>query len=247
MILKVDIDSSALYARMKDGARRFAFDVEQGLRETALLVQKDVRAHARTVMTIRKEDFFMREVAKVIFPSVRQGRAWTEVYVGQKSRLLLSEYEAGGPRLPFKGRRVAVPRTGSLARPTFQSSVPEEFTIQGLGIVRGAAAAKKKQGITRSRRARANVRFGAHRTIMGKIQYKGAHRTFMTDTGIFQRVGTCPDDIRMLYSLKDHVEVDPHAAHRLGFEAIGWAHRDTFADRLELATLKSIAKSGGLN
>lgn len=240
MIIKVQVDSSALYARMKDGQRRLAFDVEQGLRETALLFQKDIRARVRSIMTIRKPDFIDREIAKIIFPSVKQGRAWTEVYVDQKKRLLLAEFEAGGPRLPFKGRRVAVPLTGSPARPTFQESVPEEFTIQGLRLFRGAAAAKRAKGTTR--RKRTTVTFGAHRTIMGKVQFKGADRTFVTDSGIYQRVGTGRGDIRKLYSFKEHVELDAG----LGFEYMGWLHRDTFRDRLQSATLKSIAKSGGL-
>jgi len=242
MRIEMKIDSSALYARMQDGQRRFAFDVEQALRETGLAAQKAIRAHAGKVMTIRKPDFVMREVAKLIFPSVRLGRAWTEVYVGQKSRLLLSDFEAGGARPPFKGRRVAVPRTGSPARPTFESGVPEAFTIQGLQIVRGAAAAKKKKRSLRSRRVSATVRFGAHRTSTGKIQYKGAHRTFMTATGIFQRVGPGPDDIRKLYALKDRVELDA----RLGFVETAESIAPVFRERLELATLKSIAKSGGL-
>lgn len=245
--IKASIDSSALYARMADGQRRFAFDVEQGLRETALIFQKDVKAHVREVMTLRKPDFVLREAAKIIFPSVRQGRAWTEVYVGHKSRLLLSDFEAGGQRLPFKGRRVAIPRTGSPARPSFSQSVPAEFTIQGLQIVKGAAAAKKK-GRAKSRRVKTTIRFGAHVTSGGKLQYKGQHRTFLLTTtsrapegGIFQRIGPKRDDIRMIYSF--HANVQLRAMLR--FEMMAWAHRDTFAGRLELATLKSIAKSGG--
>jgi hypothetical protein len=91
---------------------------------------------------------------------------WTEVSINknvQGGELLLTMFEAGGEKLPDLGSEIAVPLTGTAARPTFAAS-------------NATALAYKKLGIEK------------HVTELGKIQYKGAKRTFVIPgVGIFQR------------------------------------------------------------
>jgi hypothetical protein len=91
---------------------------------------------------------------------------WTEVAINKNvagGELLLTMFEEGGEKLPDLGSEIAVPITGTAARPTFAQSNLTSLAYKKLAIEK-------------------------HITELGKIQYKGAKRTFVIPgVGIFQR------------------------------------------------------------
>lgn len=129
----VKVDTAPLILRLEKGQRRLAYVVANALNNTARDIQAAERAEVGADLTIRKQDFIRRQAAIIKpFASPRLGRAFVDISVGQKSRLLLSTFEQGGDRPPFKGQSVAVPITGEAARPSFGESVPTEMRFTKL-------------------------------------------------------------------------------------------------------------------
>ena len=104
--------------------------------------------------------------------------------MGQRARLLLGEFEAGGERKPFKGKSVAVPITGGPARPTFESPVLEALRFKALRFRRAPGS----RG--------------------GKKRYVGTLRTYIVpEVGVFQREG--PGQSKLVYSFEKDVRLKP--------------------------------------
>lgn len=211
MKINVDIDSAVLLKRLRNGEKRMAFAVVNALNNTAKKIQEAERQHARSTFHLRPTNppnLIEKNVAIIKpFASVGRGVPYVEISVGQKKRLLLSQFERGGVRTPARGKASAVPIIGGPARPSFDNPVPAPFTFKGLKIVkkRGGVGAKKGRG--RSTRESADVKISAVRSRAGAIQFKGEHRTFLLtrsksapEGGVFQRVGPKRDDIRLIYS-----------------------------------------------
>jgi len=215
-IVTISIDAAKPLALLRNGGKRMAFAVVNAVNNTAKEIQRGERSRVQSQFMLRKRDFVLREAAVIRaaaggsgFASVSQRRFEARISVGQKTRLLLSGFEAGDVRRPAKGKNVGVPVTGGPARPTFASSVSKPFTFAGLALRRVTPRGQQK------RKRRTQVTLDASFTRGGKVQWKGAHRTFLlTQTkqapkgGVFQRVGPGRDDIRMVYSFKPAMRLD---------------------------------------
>lgn len=161
--ISMRVDNTALFRRLGPKAdRALAYGVVNALNKTAKEVQQAERERVLSEFDVRQKAFISREAAKIErenFANVRKGQAWVEIGVGQKPRLLLSEFEKGGTRYPFVGEHVAMPVIGSPARRTRKAKVPKQFTFEQL-----------------------NFQKGRNRT------YTGANRTYLIpEVGVFQR------------------------------------------------------------
>jgi hypothetical protein len=238
--LVVEVKAAAVLGLLRDGQKRVAYAIATSLNATVKTIQAEERASARRRFRIRKDTFVMRQIAVISrgdFADARLGKFYARIHVGQKERLLLPEFEAGGTRKPFGGgRRVAVPRTGGAARPTFGEGVTPGLTVKGLRLIKVRAGQVSRTAKGRSKRERGSVIFRAHQTATGKLQIKGARRTFVLQStarapqgGIYQRVGPGRDDIRLIYSFVQ----DPKLKAMLGWLAIA-KHTAALRFRIEL-------------
>lgn len=166
MKINVNIDTSGLDLKAQRVRKRLAFATAQALNDTVLDMQVAERANLDRKFAVRKHAFFYRLIKIFTFASVGKDRAYAEIGIDNtKARVLLSEFEKGGVKKSEKGKNVAVPITGSPARPTFRRSVAPSLTFD-------------------------KMKLRLHQTHTGKRQWKGEKRTFLIpDVGIFQRVG----------------------------------------------------------
>lgn len=201
MKIDLSIDPKDLKTLAQMGEKKIAYGVINAINETAKQLQKTQRTELARRFKLRKKAFMLRMAAVIKpFASVKKGLPYAEIAVGQKPRLLLSEYERGFKRTPFtpRAKHVAVPITGGPARPTWAQSVPKELTFQRLRLKED----KKKGG----KRKATDVTF----TQTKRGQWKGRLRTFILKStkkaplgGVYQRVGSGPGDIRMVYSFSE--------------------------------------------
>ncbi len=169
-----EVDDSRLVLRLRNGSKRLAFAVANGINNTAKAIQKIERDRLSGRFTLRggSTQFLQRQAAIIRpFASATRNRAFAEISVGQRRRLLLPKYEERFRRTPFKGKQLAVPVLGSPTRRTKQSSVPEELTFQKLRL------RKQKRAPARRRRGDPNNR-----------PRQGLQRTYtVPGVGVFQR------------------------------------------------------------
>jgi len=135
LTIKAQFDSTALVRRLRHGEKRLAYAAVNAINRVAKRAQKEIRTHVESVFVIRKREFVLREAAKISpFASVKQARAFAEIAVGQKPRLLLSLFERGAKREPVTpgATFVAEPVVGGPARPDFGAPVPPEFRMSRL-------------------------------------------------------------------------------------------------------------------
>ena len=223
MDIQLTIDTTTLDKFVGLAPKKLAYACANAINATALRIQNDIRAHTAQTFTLRpKTREFMLRQAAILKPraSVRDGRPFAEISVGQKPGLLLPQFETGGPRRPLVGKHAAVPIIGA-ARPTWESSVAPELTFKRLGFIERPTkqdvgrfvTVLDKFGRKRKRRRKAAVwgkadtRFRLHITAAGQRQWKGQRRAFiLTSTvkaplgGVYQRIGPGRADIRMIYS-----------------------------------------------
>ena len=234
MNVSINVDDSALQAKLRDlSAKGIAYGTVNALNNIAKLIQKSEVEQVEKDFTIRTsatKTFITRQAAIIKpFASVGQGRPFVEIAVGQKSRLLLPVFEAGGVRAPFYGTKgvVAVPVTGTSARPSFTQPVPKTMFMRSLAIK-------------------------ARKTKAGKIQFKGKDRTFLLKStgkhpkgGIFQRVGTGRDDIRLIYSFKPNPKLKALLKFVKTAERVGnqWLQRE-FADQIQREVDRASRRAG---
>jgi len=190
----VEIRSAGVLLWLKKGEKKLAYAVANALNGTAKSIQQAQRERLARGFMLRKRDFMLRQVAVIRgegggsgFASVGAGRYAVRLQVGQKARLLLSEYESGGPRRAFKGKRVAIPVLGG-ARPTHAQSVPESLWVQRLALRRARRGSKSRGG---------------------KLPLQGLLGTYLVPgIGIFQRQDGQTRG-RMLYVFKESVRLSP--------------------------------------
>lgn len=245
MKIDLNMDAKALEQRMDLTAKNLAYASVNAVNKTALQVQAQAKANVQARFTLRKPDFVLRQAAIIKpFASVGQGRPYAEIEVGQKPRLLLADFEKGGQRAPFVGHYVAVPITGSPARPSFSAPVDPSLQITALGLQPSLNAAQRQQrksikgktaAETRSMRADFNRAHGA-----GQV-WKGRQRTYMIpNVGIFQRTGPKKGDTTMLYKFVPHPILKP----TLGFLAMAKAQGQAWlGDNLQHALIEELNRA----
>lgn len=176
MLVNVSIDTLGVIEQTEKAQKHLAYSVAQGINATARRIQDAQKKNLEDNFTLRANTkaFMLRQAAIIKpFASVKQGRLYAEVSVGQRSKLLLGGYESGAERKPFKGHMIAQPVVGGPARPTFQSKVPEAFTFKGMAL----KAQKGKQ------------------TLVGR---NGTYS--VRGIGVFQRTGRSRDDVKLVYA-----------------------------------------------
>lgn len=188
MKINAKVDVAALADKTDKAQKKLAFSVAEGLNETAKQIQKAQQESLEAHFTLRtKRQFMVRQVAVIKpFASVKQGRLFTDVAVGEKPKLLLAGYEEGIERKPFKGSVIAKPVTGGPARPNFNDPIQDafKFTKMGLKKVRPSKSAPAKAGPAETR-------------------YEGKNGTFtINGVGVFQRISSERGKaaIRMVYA-----------------------------------------------
>ena len=144
MTIDLKIETTQLILRLGNGERRLAYAVVNAINNTAKRIQVAERRRVEEEFTVRKHEFIRREAAVIKpFASVRQGRAFAEISVGQKPRLLLSAFERGAEREPF------TPVIGGPARPQFAGPVTPEFRMGKLRFDR-TKTGRRRVGVTRT-------------------------------------------------------------------------------------------------
>lgn len=185
MRLDVNIDAKYLQARMLKEQKRLAYNTVQALNNTAKVIQAEERKILALRVKVRKKDFIDRLI-KIAFASVGQGRPYAEVYIDNtKARLILSTLEDGGIKTPAKGKNVAVPITGSPARPSFDQSVPAALTFGSLGLKPELTSqGKTARGAARAAGSRFSIKANPK---TGNVIFQGRMGTYLIPgEGLFQ-------------------------------------------------------------
>lgn len=245
--MKIDLnfDAKALMARFQLTEKNIAYVAVNAVNKTALQVQEQQRKNVKSRFTLRKPDFVLRQAAIVKpFASVGQGRPYAEVAVGQRDRLLLSEFEHGGTRKPFVGRNVAVPLTGSAARPGFAAPVDGSMRMTALGFQPTLTGSQRQQqrSIKGSSRKETNaMRKDFARAVAGKQVWKGRQHTYLIPgLGVFQRTGPKKRDSRLVYKFKPNPQLRP----TLGFVAMAETDGQRWlADNLQAALIQELNRA----
>lgn len=254
--MKIDMkfDTANAEKRFELSAKQIAYASVNAINRTAKELQKEEQANARNRLHLRGgsgEQLILRSVAKIFqFASVNKGTPYAEIGIDTGKRLVLTGLELGGSKQPFIGSRVAVPLTGSAARPSMGASVPGNLHISNLGLQPPLTAAQRKQRQsikgtnakeTRSMRAQFTRAQGA-----GSV-WKGRDRTFMIDRGgdtkgIFQRTGPGKSDFRLIYKFVPHPALKP----MLGFRKLAITDGDPrLARNLEDEVRKAVIHNAG--
>jgi len=175
MQINVQFDTRALRTFTAKQQRRLAFNTAQALNETAKKIQTAERVNLDRKLEIRQAGFMYRLIKIVAFASARAARPFAEIAIDPtKRRVLLGKLEAGGMKESEKGRTVAVPLTGTPARPSFAQPVPQQLYLSKL----------------RFRRRR------------GAKQLVGQQRTYLVrGVGVFQRDAS--GESRLIYSFEN--------------------------------------------
>jgi hypothetical protein len=153
MRINLQIDCAQLVLRLQNGQHRLAYAGVNAINNTAKRVQEAERRRVEEEFTVRKKEFIRRQAAIIKpFASVRQARAFAEIAVGQKPRLLLPAFERGAERKPFTpaARSVAEPVVGGPARLRFSAQVTPELRVGKLRFDR-TKTGRRRAAVTRTR------------------------------------------------------------------------------------------------
>jgi hypothetical protein len=218
----VKIDPSRLIARTAREQKRLAYSVAQAINAATKDVQLSERANLDRKFQIRKAGFMYRLIKIQQFATVGKNIPYAVLGIDNtKDRVLLSVFEDGGDKRPVKGKNVAVPLTGSKARPVFPDPVPESMTFKRLNFKRVALTGPGTRLIESGGKHSKNLKRLARKQARRKYQiWAGQERTFILPHttkaphgGVFMRVGPKKDDIRMIYSFAPR----PRLKHVLKF------------------------------
>jgi hypothetical protein len=163
MLIKTNVDISGALALTDLILKKVPYATNNALTRTAKELIDVERNELKTEFQVRKQ-FILNRVK--IKQYSRPESLWTIVAIDknvQGGDLLLTMFEEGGEKTSGLGSEVAVPLTGSAARPSFAQNVRPSLLYKSLNMQKTA-------------------------TRLGKIQYKGDRRTFIIQgVGIFQR------------------------------------------------------------
>lgn len=219
MRIDLQIDSTQLILRLRNGQRRLAYAAVNAINNTAKRVQAAERRHVEEKFTVRKKDFILRQAAIIKpFASVKQGLAFAEIAVGRKPRLLLSAFERGAERKPLTSgaKLVAEPVIGGPARAEFEAQVPPELRMTRLRFDR-TKTGRRRAGVTKT-------------------------QTYLIPAvGIFQRFSA--KFTRAVYLFTSGKKIKP----RLQFEETAEKEADKwFHEEMEREVVNAIARSKGV-
>lgn len=214
MNITITIDTSLLTKNTDLTLKQLAYAGVNAVNNTVRLVQRQMQDSVKSKFTIRQGDFILRQAAIIKpFASVGQARPYAVIAVGQRDRLLLSEFEDGGVRQPFVGKNVAVPITGSPARPGFDAPVEGGLRMTALGMKPNLSESQRKQRLSikgGSRKETNELRKSFTRAAGAKQVWEGNQRTYMIPgLGVFQRTGPKKRDTVMLYKFKSGPQLRP--------------------------------------
>jgi hypothetical protein len=200
--IMLHVDNARLFDRIDKGPKRLVYAVANALNVTGRRIQEVEHEHVVTELKPRTgatSAFLQQQIAVIQrgdWANASRGKLRLTVHVGVKPRLLLSEYEAGGPRLPFVGKEAAVPVIGG-ARATIRAPIAHRFYFASMQLVRGAGGVNTKKVVWYGK--------GGIFEVVGPV---GA----LKHGGVFQRTGK--NKIKLLYAFEDWKPLQP----RLGFE-----------------------------
>jgi hypothetical protein len=215
--IQVDVDVADALLLLGNAERKMAYAIANAINAVALKIQAAERARVVRVLHVRKSEFILREVAVIKpFASAPQRRFEALISVGQKPRLQLSKFEAGGQRGPFVGRHVALPVIGG-ARPSIAMSVDPALFVKALAL----------------------RRVGGRR---GGGPIEGALSTYLVPrVGIFQRLASGAS--RILYFFKDVWRIPRKLGFIETARAVADAN---FQDELLREVREALEHSGGI-
>jgi len=198
-VIGIEIDPRALEGRFKVSEKQILYATVNAITRAMKDAQKREQANARAKLHLRGgagEQLIMRSVAKISqFPSAKKGIIFGEFGLDQpKPRMLLTGLELGGQKTPFMGSRVAVPLTGSSARPTIEDTVPGNLRLTALQLQPPLSHAQRQQRKSikgGTRKETAALRKNFTRAAGVNSVWKGKERTYMIPAiGVFQRSGS---------------------------------------------------------
>lgn len=205
MIIRTNIDVLPLVNATIQAQRNLVYSTVQGINATAKAIQDAQRARLDSEFVFRsgpRRDFISKQIAVIKpFASVNKGVLYAEIAIGDKKRLLLSRFEAGGERPAFVGSKVAVPVVGSEARPTFGSIIPNQFMFKNLKL-RATAASRRA-----TRRAGGRNAVGS--SLMQFVGTNGQPTFLVKGVGVFLRTGSMRRDVELLYAFHANEQLKP--------------------------------------
>lgn len=188
MEVKINVDTSTVVRLAAEALRQVPYAANNAIARTANEAAESARQEASGHLEIRK-NFLLRRIRILHYPRANNLTAVIGVDANvQGSPLILGLLEEGGEKKGSTGGGVAVPLTGSAARPSFADKVTPKLLYKRLDIER-------------------------HVTERGRTQWKGKQRTFViAGVGIFQRTG--PEATSLLYRFKEAARIGPHVRLR---------------------------------
>jgi len=216
MKINLNMDIGRLVLRLEKGERRLGFAAINTVNESAKDVQKAQQDALLGKMTVRRPDFTLRNIAVIVFASVKRERPFAEVFIGKKPRLLLAEFEKGGEK-EHKGKNVAIPVTGEEARPTFRTAQDFPPLVRRLKF----------------KRPRGKRRPGAKVVLQGE-----GGRFLIPNRGIYRRTAT---GVRAVVVYKPRVRIPATLGWMDRAERVG---RRAMREHMEREAIKAFARSG---
>lgn len=174
MEMKISVDTESLSRFVAEVIRQAPYAANNAIARTAQEAAEAAQREARSHLQIRK-DFLLKRMRVLKYPRANDLTAVIGVDENvQGSPLIIGLLEQGqsGDKTGSSGAGVAVPLTGSPARPEFAAKVTPRLLYKKLQMER-------------------------HTTSGGFTQWKGKQRTFVIPgVGVFQRVGRKPKTAR---------------------------------------------------
>jgi hypothetical protein len=195
MTFTVNMDVSKLLKNNDLTSKNIAYGVVNAINKAAIEFQAKARENLKARFTVRQAG--MEKLAAVIkpFANVKASRPFAEVSVGQKRGLLLGDFERGAAKRSQIGSNVAVPLTGTPARPGFAAPVTQNLRITALSFKQSLNSAQKKEqraikGIDAKATRAARKEYRRQQAAGSKKPWRGNQRTYLIPgRGVFQRTG----------------------------------------------------------
>lgn len=133
--IKIKTNAAEINRNLSGQIKKVGQAGKAALSKTVLQVQHAERIELNRMFTVRKAAFMRNRIKITKFPSA--DNLTTTIGIDDNvrgSKLLLSQFEDGGKKLPVSGSRVAVPLTGGKARKDFKKGVAPSLRIDRLAL-----------------------------------------------------------------------------------------------------------------